>query len=162
MLNLEGLRPEPEYAPYKLPRATDKEVRYFLSQEIDRVAKRVSNKYRLDLAGSRSLFHINGSDKESQIRGDYGRLRVEHERMQRLGVETMLNYGLDPNHPLETRNYSDRITKIEWTLFPSQIMQDLAFERSCKYLQETDELVSLSWSVKDIGPEKWWDRVKRK
>ena len=84
MINLEGLRPEPERGPYEPPRATNKEVRYFLSQEINQIAKRVSNKYRLDLAGSRSLFYIMGSDKESQIRGDYGYLRVEHERMQKL------------------------------------------------------------------------------
>lgn len=109
------------------------------------------------------MLSIDGEDKESLIRGDYNvELRVEHERMRKLGIETMEEYGLNPEKPLKSSKHPAGQTTSEWTVFLSETIRDLAFERYVEYMTKTNDPVCLTWTLKDLGPTNLLDRIRRK
>ena len=162
MINLNRLRPGPELPSYEPPLATDEEVRNYFSRVLDSFKRKTENRFRLDLVPAETLFWIDGREKKFLITGDYGKLRVEHERIQTLGIEAMVNYGLDPEQPSETNKALQGETTFEWTLFPSPTKPGLAFERYFQYMTETKDPVFVSWSVRDAGPAGWLDRIRKK
>lgn len=162
MINLDRLRAGPESPQYKPPRATDQEVRDYFSRALKNYETKIANRFRFDLEPARTLFRIDGEEEESLIAGDYGHLRVEHERIQTLGIESMVQHGLDLDHPLETEKYPQGQITFELTIFPSWRKHGMVFVRYLQYMTDTEEPTSVRWSVKDAGPAQWWDRVRNK
>lgn len=122
--------------------------------------KKLGNKFRLGSLEQKLLFDIDGELKDSFVNTKSGLLRVEHAKLQELGIEVMTRYGLNPDDPYMTRKEKAEQTTIENALFLTR-SPDMAFVRHHQYVTETRESVYVGWSIKDIGPGNWWERVRR-
>lgn len=147
---------------------TDQEVKRILHSQIDAIRRNVELPIRIGSpygswgdGHSRPLFSFTRG-KYSYLKDTHngGIGKVESDRLQVLGLETMREYGLDEKIPPQTtadepfwpkggiiddRDGNSR----EMRLYPSQTIEGLAFKRTRKYNTATGETLSVGWEVID-------------
>ena len=151
---------------------TDQEIQSNLRSKIDAIKRSVELPIRIGRPygilgedNSRFLFLFK-AEEFSFLRRDsiYPERvgRVESDRLQRLGLEVMKEYGLDekvsrpPYHDrgwtkdgvIDDRNGNSR----EMMLYPSQTIDGLAFVRTREFIKATGQTLSVGWSVLDKAP----------
>ena len=154
----------------RLPVLTDQEIQSNLRSKIDPIRRNVESSFRIGYQYgtlgdgiSRDLFSFTAEESFIEDvdwrKGKIG--KVESDHLQQLGLEVMKEYGFDetktkPYAGLQKWQQNDIDdpggTSREFTLYPSQTIEGLVFERTRKYVKTTGETISVSWSVRDNAP----------
>lgn len=148
----------------RLPVLTDQEVRDNLRGKIEIVRKDVEKPFRVGPDIGRFLFSVTAEEQfrvedVDWTKGTIG--IVDSDRLQRLGLEVMANYGFNENNTKPFTGISkwrndgiddkDGLSR-EFKLYPSTTIDGLAFQRARRYVKVTGETLSVAWSVEDIAP----------
>lgn len=160
MIELKGLRAIPP--EYFSPLLTDEQITNILTDKIESVKSGVDKKFRLigPVFPDQVLFVIKGGSETSVLRDDHNRLIGEalHEQIQRVGLEVMTVYGLDPEKFKVVEMQRRRLTQpnlditIATRRYPTST-KGLAFERKVASITDTNEPIHITWSVWDEEPD---------
>jgi len=172
MIDPEALARWPVRERDLLPVASDEQVVQDFQESIEYIRKHVKSPLRAPHPRhTTSLFHMSGEEEYSLVytRSRFGqrrdKLRVDRGRGQELLFKVMGAYGFDSNtqRPRLKYNYDNRRheedvavrpdgTTREVTLYPSQTIKGLVFERARSFVTETGEVTDVRWNVVDEGP----------
>ncbi len=158
-INLEKLQASParpkEDKP--LPIATETNMRRIIGSKIQRVLDRAQGPIKIPTyiyIDPQFLFEIMGENQISFFHGFKNERigRVEHEKLQRIGISVMADYGFNPNRinsdNLELKNNG---VTFQNTFYRSELDPGLIFERKYYFMTDTKAPTSVHWWAHDIS-----------
>lgn len=152
MIAIEALVKPPQKQEVEKPVATDQQAEQIIDAIISHEVDYVRKPFRASSCYGHTLFTLTPdefSKISNPLENPERKFRVEPERAQRIGMEVMMRYGLD----LEASGVKDeregRFLDYEMskTIYPSQTVQGLIFERCQTHNPKTGEIYQVSWKV---------------
>ena len=132
------------------PVASDADVRQLIADRIDYVVSGISSSSNR-AQFLEDLFFIDGDKPFNLVPADVGNLgRVERQRLQQLGIETMQKYGLSLENKRVISTVEDPSHEgivHEATEYPSDQYPRLKFYRTRGYIKATDDTFQVGWKV---------------